>query len=157
MRSADAKLRDAVRRNDSSLISNDSLNLLTTTLSNWGNMVKNLGIRADQDDDDDDAGNNGNDTVKTNKSSKGSLAGSSKKGTTSDKQQRSGADDNDQGEADAEQFLLSKEQQEQNGEATAAVVTLPGGQEQVGQSALVPKQLPYLLAVCEPMMIRRQY
>lgn len=55
VRSADSALRDAVRKNDSSLISNDSLKLLTTTLSNWGNMVKGLGSAASSDDVDDEA------------------------------------------------------------------------------------------------------
>jgi hypothetical protein len=54
----DSKLREAVTKNDSSLISSDSLQLLTKTLSNWGNMVKSFGstTESDSDDDDDDNG-----------------------------------------------------------------------------------------------------
>lgn len=70
VRSTDANLRDAVRRNDSSLISNDSLNFLTTTLSNWGNMVKYLGAAAgDDDDEQDDENSSETDGKKNNQSS----------------------------------------------------------------------------------------
>jgi hypothetical protein len=54
VRSGDSKLREAVTKNDSSLISHDSLQLLTKTLSDWGNMVKSFGSSTDSDDDDDD-------------------------------------------------------------------------------------------------------
>lgn len=133
MRSADAQLRDAVRRNDSSLISNESLNLLTTTLSNWGNMVKNLGTRADSDDDDDDTADNSNESAKPNQSITNGSESSSKKTSKSEKSGSKGVDDSIKSEADAEQFLLSKEQEEQEGQgaAGAAAITLPGGQQQV--------------------------
>ncbi|WIA16398.1 hypothetical protein OEZ85_013090 [Tetradesmus obliquus] len=57
VRSVDSKLRDAVTKNDSSLISSDSLQLLTKTLNDWGNMIKSFGSISisDSDDDDDDS------------------------------------------------------------------------------------------------------
>lgn len=41
-------------RNDSSLLSSDSLNLLRTTLHNWGHTIRNLGSANVSNDDDDD-------------------------------------------------------------------------------------------------------
>eukprot|EP00878_Enallax_costatus_P008458 GHUV01008840.1.p1 GENE.GHUV01008840.1~~GHUV01008840.1.p1 ORF type:complete len:707 (+),score=149.19 GHUV01008840.1:1658-3778(+) len=132
VRSADAKLRDAVRRNDSSLISNDSLSFLTTTLSNWGNMVKNLGSRAERDDNDDDD----NDESRTGRSNESTADNktdrSSKKNEQNETFSSTEASHSVDAEAEAEQYLLSKEQQEQgSGEATAAAIKLPGGREQV--------------------------
>lgn len=57
MRSADANLKEAVGRNDSSLLSSESLQLLHTTLHNWGNTIRTLGgvdTAANDTDDDDD-------------------------------------------------------------------------------------------------------
>jgi hypothetical protein len=51
--STDGRLRDALGKNDSSLISTETLQALSTTLSNWGALVKSLGSGAGDDDDDD--------------------------------------------------------------------------------------------------------
>jgi hypothetical protein len=49
---ADGKLRDAVGANDSSLLSKESLQTLSTTLHNWGALIaKNLGSTSDDVDD----------------------------------------------------------------------------------------------------------
>eukprot|EP00879_Flechtneria_rotunda_P012648 GHRR01013206.1.p1 GENE.GHRR01013206.1~~GHRR01013206.1.p1 ORF type:complete len:750 (+),score=225.44 GHRR01013206.1:937-3186(+) len=58
--SGDDKLRDAVRRNDSSQISGDSLNLLHRTLSNWGNLVRSFTGSSEDTNQDSDGADSGN-------------------------------------------------------------------------------------------------
>ncbi|KAF6256224.1 Lecithin:cholesterol acyltransferase-domain-containing protein [Scenedesmus sp. NREL 46B-D3] len=62
VRSVDSKLRDAVTKNDSSLISSESLQLLTKTLSNWGNLVSNWGSSTNNSDGDGEETDSGNAT-----------------------------------------------------------------------------------------------
>lgn len=45
-------MKDAVGKNDSSLLSSDSLRLLQTTLHNWGNTIRSLGSTDPADDSD---------------------------------------------------------------------------------------------------------
>jgi len=78
VRSADSRLKDAVGRNDSSLLSSDSLNLLRTTLNNWGHTIRNLGSANLTDDDDDD--DNNESEVKSGSEKDAAKAGNGKPG-----------------------------------------------------------------------------
>jgi hypothetical protein len=46
-------LKDAVGKNDSTLLSKESIQLLTTTLHNWGHTIRSLGSASESDTDDD--------------------------------------------------------------------------------------------------------
>lgn len=53
VRSGDSRLKDAVGKNDFSLLSSDGVKLLRTTLNNWGHTIRTLGSTDPADDSDD--------------------------------------------------------------------------------------------------------
>lgn len=98
-------------------------------------MVKNLGSRADKDDDSDDDDNNDSDESRdggSNETAASDTTDKSSEKEASDQSSSTEAPQSVDAEAEAEQYLLSKEQQEQGvAEATAAAIKVPGRQEQV--------------------------
>lgn len=75
VRSGDSRLKDAVGKNDSSLLSSESLQLLRTTLHNWGHTIRSLGSTDPSDDSDNDVDESSADD-KNGRTKQGSAAAS---------------------------------------------------------------------------------
>ena len=84
VRSGDTRLKDAVGKNDSSLLSTESLQLLHTTLHNWGNTLRHLGSKGQNDDDDDSDDSSGPANVTNGNGDKTARATGNGKDTTGD-------------------------------------------------------------------------
>jgi hypothetical protein len=52
VRSADSRLKFALGKNDSTLLSKESAQLLRTTLHNWGHTIRSIGSASESADDD---------------------------------------------------------------------------------------------------------